>query len=192
MTELASSDLAQVIILANDPQPYRAFGPRIVPDLRAGAGPLGGIEAAVSYYARRFKATLFLPCDLPGITAGQIRILKDSFLKARAGAAVAVTEGALQEPLCAVVDNELLSAISKAIDEGRRKVGEVWQDLDAVFVRFPNPEPFFNVNTPMDWLCWLTGQRRRNKSRPKRRSWSGEGRNRGYSYTSEEGSSLAL
>ncbi len=190
MAELASSGVAEVIILANHPQPYRAFGPRIVPDLRAGTGPLGGIETAISYYASRFKATLFLPCDLPGITAGQIRILKESFLKARTGVAVAVADGALPEPLCAVVDNELLSAISKAIDEGKRKVGEVWQDLDPVFVHFSDPDPFFNVNTPMDLFCWLTGRGRQNKSRHRKRSWPGEGRNGVYTF--QEGSSPRL
>lgn len=165
VAELASSGVEEVIILANDPLPYRAFGPNIVPDLRVGTGPLGGIEAAVSYYASRFKATLFLPCDLPGITARQIRILKDSFVKARAGVAVAVTEGALREPLCAVVDNRLLPAISEAIEEGKRKVGEVWQNLEVAFVHFSDPEPFFNVNTPMDLLSWLTDQGRQNESR---------------------------
>lgn len=169
VAELASSGVEEMIILASDPRPYRAFGPRIVPDLRMGTGPLGGIEAAVSYYASRFKATLFLPCDLPGITARQIRILKRSFLKARAGVAVAVTEGDLREPLCAVVDNRLLPAISKAIDEGKRKVGEVWQSLDLAFVHFSDPEPFFNVNTPMDLVSWLAGQGRQNKSRYRKR-----------------------
>jgi molybdenum cofactor guanylyltransferase len=165
VAELARSGMEEVIILTNDPRPYRAIGPRIVPDLRVGTGPLGGIEAAVSYYASRFQATLFLPCDLPGITARQIRILKRSFLRARAGVAVAVTKGDLREPLCAVVDNRLLSAVSKAISEGQRKVGDVWQNMEVAFVHFPDPEPFFNVNTPADLLCWLTGQGKRNRAR---------------------------
>jgi len=164
VAELVSSGIEEVIILANDPRPYRSFGPNIVSDLRIGIGPLGGIEAAVSHYTSWFKATLFLPCDLPGITAGEIRILKDSFVKAKAGVAVAVARGILQEPLCAVVDNELLPAITKAIDEGKRRVGEVWQNLGAVFVPFSNPEPFFNVNTPGDLTCWLAGKERRYKS----------------------------
>lgn len=169
VAELVSSGVEEVIILANDPLPYKPFGPKIVPDLRAGTGPLGGIETAVSYYASRFHATLFLPCDLPTITAGQIRILKESFLKARAGVAVAVTEGDQRGPLCAVVDNRLLPAISKAIDEGRRKVGEVWHSLDMAFVHFSDPEPFFNVNTPMDLVSWLAVQERQSKSRYRKR-----------------------
>jgi len=161
LAELASSGLEEVVILSNDRQPYQAFGPNIVPDLRTGIGPLGGIESAVSYYASRFRATLFLPCDLPGITAGEIRILKESFLKAKAGVAVAVTQGTLMEPLCAVVDNDLLPVISKAIDEGKRWVGEIWRNLGAAFVCFPHPQRFFNVNTPEDLNWWLTGKGRR-------------------------------
>jgi molybdopterin-guanine dinucleotide biosynthesis protein A len=165
LTELARSGVEEVIILANNPLPYKAFGSKIVPDLRAGTGPLGGIETAVSYYASRFQATLFLPCDLPGITARQIKILKEGFVRTRAGVAVAVTEGGLREPLCAVVDNRLLPAISKAIDEETRKVGEVWQSLDMAFVHFSDPEPFFNLNTPLDLVSWLAGQQRRNRGR---------------------------
>ena len=74
VAELARSGTEEMIILANNPLPYKAFGSKIVPDLRSGTGRLGGIEAAVSYYASRFRATLFLSCDLPGITARQIRI----------------------------------------------------------------------------------------------------------------------
>jgi molybdopterin-guanine dinucleotide biosynthesis protein A len=165
VAELASSGLEQVVILANDPLPYRGFGPSIVPDLRAGMGPLGGIETAVSFYANRFHATLFLPCDLPAITERQIRILKESFVKARAGVAVAVAKGTRRQPLCAVVDNDLLPAISQAIDEGKRKVGEVWRDLGALFVHFPEAEPFFNVNAPGDWACWLTAKGWGNRDR---------------------------
>jgi molybdopterin-guanine dinucleotide biosynthesis protein A len=165
LTELARSGMEEMIILANNPLPYKAFGSKILPDLRAGTGPLGGIETAVSYYASRFKATLFLPCDLPAITARQIRILKEGFVRTRAGVAVAVTEGDLREPLCAVVDNRLLPAISKAIDEEKRKVGEVWQSLDMAFVHFSDPGPFFNLNTPLDLVSWLAGQRRHNKNR---------------------------
>jgi molybdopterin-guanine dinucleotide biosynthesis protein A len=95
--------------------------------------------------------------------------LKESFLKARAGVAVAVTEGDQRGPLCAVVDNRLLPAISKAIDEGRRKVGEVWHSLDMAFVHFSDPEPFFNVNTPMDLVSWLAVQERQSKSRYRKR-----------------------
>ena len=39
VAELVRSGMEEVIILANDPRPYRAFGPRIVPDLRPGTGP---------------------------------------------------------------------------------------------------------------------------------------------------------
>ena len=165
VAELARSGTEEMIILANNPLPYKAFGSKIVPDLRSGTGPLGGIETAVAHYASRFKATLFLPCNLPGITARQIRILKEGFVRTRAGVAIAVTEGDLREPLCAVLDNRLLPAISRAIVEGKRKVGEVWQSLEVAFVYFSDPEPFFNVSPPMDLICWLAGQGRVNRSR---------------------------
>lgn len=39
VAELVRSSMEEVIILANDPRPYRAFGPRIVPDLTPERAP---------------------------------------------------------------------------------------------------------------------------------------------------------
>jgi len=155
VAELASSGIEEVIILANDPGPYRGFGPNIVPDLRAGVGPLGGIETAISYYSSRCKATLLLPCDLPYITAREISALLEGFSEAEGNVAVAVSGESDWEPLCAVVNNELLPVVKAAIDRGVRKVREVWKELGVALIHFPDREPFFNINTPGDLSRWM-------------------------------------
>ncbi|MDH7499846.1 MAG: molybdenum cofactor guanylyltransferase [candidate division NC10 bacterium] len=154
VAELASSGIEEVIILTNDPRPYRGFGRNIVPDLRAGIGPLGGIETAISYYFRRCRATLFLPCDLPYITAQEITSLLEGFSRAEGNVAVAVSGESDWEPLFAVVKNELLPVVQAAIDRGVRRVREVWKELGVTLIHFPDRESFCNVNTPKDLPRW--------------------------------------
>ena len=153
--ELSAAGINNILIVTNDPEPYRTLKREVIMDLRPGLGPLGGIEAALSYYSGRFDVTFILPCDLPGITAREITSLLTGFMEAEASVAVAVSERFSWEPLCAVVNNDVLPAISKAIDEGKRKVREVWKDLGVVLVHFPDPAPFFNVNTPADLTRWV-------------------------------------
>jgi molybdopterin-guanine dinucleotide biosynthesis protein A len=153
LREITAAGIKEIIILANEPGPYERFGLPIVPDIRPGIGPLGGIEAGLAHFAGRYDAVLFLPCDLPGITASEISALLSSF---EAGASVVFAETGhfFEQPLCAVVHNDLLGTISRLINEGWRKVSDVWRELGAAQVRFDDPTPFFNVNTPEDMVKW--------------------------------------
>ncbi len=85
LAELASAAIGDVIIVANDPQPYAALGKTIIGDLRPRVGPLGGIEAALSYAGKAYDAVLFLPCDLPNLSATEIRGLLTAFARSAAG-----------------------------------------------------------------------------------------------------------
>ena len=150
--ELTSAGLGEVIIVTNEPEAYRHCGAQMIPDLRPGLGPLGGIEAALAHYAGRYDATVLLPCDLPAITRHEIRTLVEGFV---AGSArVAVAAHIFWEPLCTVVHNSLLAAIREALDEGQRSPGKLWRDLGAAPVDFADPAPFCNVNSPEDLARW--------------------------------------
>ncbi len=156
IAELRAGGIDDVVIVANDPQPYASAGLRVIPDLRPGKGPLAGIEAALADRARRSEAVLFLPCDLPGITAAVISKLIQAFVDSPALAAVAVTERFFWQPLCTVVHNAAAPAVSRALDAGRLRVRGLWEALDALPVHFDDPAPFFNVNTPEDLARWQT------------------------------------
>jgi len=159
IAEMKSSGVAEIIIIANDPQPYRSCGREIVPDLRTGIGPLGGIEAGLAHYAARCDAVLFLPCDLPAITANEISLLMNAFDAEGAPIVVAEDEGFFWHSLCTVVHTGLLDRICKAIDNGKRSVHRVWREFGAVAVHFDDPAPFFNVNTPDDMRRWQENHR---------------------------------
>ncbi len=80
LAEAAHVNLDPVLLLANEPEHYERFGMPVVQDLRRGQGPLGGIEAALSYAVNRrlADAVVFLPCDTPAIGRGEIARLRHS------------------------------------------------------------------------------------------------------------------
>ena len=148
-----------IVIIATNGAPYAALGLPVIPDLRAEAGPLAGIEAALAHHAARHEATLILPCDLPGITAREARLLRAAFEETDSGVVVAVTRGSLWHPLCAVVHDRILPLITAALDHGERSVRRVWQEAGAAPVHFADPTPFINANTPEDLAQWQAEKR---------------------------------
>jgi molybdopterin-guanine dinucleotide biosynthesis protein A len=156
LRQLRDAGLSEIVIVANDPQPYLPLGAPIIPDLRTGCGPLGGLEAALTYFGARAEAILCLPCDLPGITAGEIRQLREAFVNSGARVAVCLSAPDRMEPLCAVVHRDLLPAITAALEAGAGGAGRLWRQLGALEVPFADPAPFCNVNTPADLAQWLT------------------------------------
>jgi len=152
VAQLESAGVAEVVIAANEPAPYAHCGRRIIADLRPRIGPLGGIEAALAYFGARFDATVFLPCDVPGITASEISTLKAA--SADAPVVFAASGKNFWHPLCAVVHNDSLEDISAAIDAGERSVRAVWKRLGAQAVHFKDEAAFANINTPEDFETW--------------------------------------
>lgn len=163
LEQFARAGIDEVIISTNDPQPYRPLGKVIVPDLRQGMGPLGGIEAALAWSLgapRRFDAVGFLPCDLPGITAREISALVEAFQGGQAPIFVAETGKSFCQALCCIVHNGILPDISARIDAGRRGVSAAWRSMNAEAVHFDDEAPFANINTLDDLENWNTPRSR--------------------------------
>jgi len=152
--QFSLAGIEEVVIVTCDPGPYLPYGRQIIPDLRPGMGPLGGIEAAIQHLAGRCDACCFLPCDLPGIGARELRALCDAFDPAADRVVYAQTGVFFDHPLCSVVHNALLPEISQALDRGERAVGRIWRRLGARAVHFDNDAAFLNVNTPEDLNGW--------------------------------------
>jgi molybdopterin-guanine dinucleotide biosynthesis protein A len=150
LAELASAAIDDVIIVANDPQPYAALGKTTIGDLRPRVGPLGGIEAALSYAGDAYDAVLVLPCDLPNVSATEIRRLLNVFARDPRRAAVAVTPDGRQHPLCAVAPVTLLPQVVQSIEAGQYGVGRLWTALAAATVPVADPTKLYNINTPQD------------------------------------------
>lgn len=151
--ELAIAGVDNVILSANDPQPYAQFERTTVPDLHVGTGPLGGIEASLDHLAGRCESVVFLPCDLPNISVVEIGTLIRAHRSAPDRVVMAAT-AENEHPLCAVVPVGVLPAISAAIRAGRYGVGRLWHDLTAVTVYMDNAMSLLNINTPEDLHDW--------------------------------------
>lgn len=156
--QLRTAGVKQIVIVANDPAPYRDCGPEITGDLRPGNGPLGGIEAALVHWAGRADAMVIVPCDAPRLGAPEITTLIDAFAAGDAPGVCARTGEFFWHPLCAVVHNDLAPQISGAIDTGQRSVQQLWRSAGVECVDFGDDTPFVNINTPEDLADYRTSR----------------------------------
>ena len=154
INELKNAGIGNIVIAANDPAPYLRFDVEILPDIRQGIGPLGGIETGLVHFTDKSDAVMFIPCDMPKITSKEILRLKEAFIETEKPVVFAQTSGFFWHPLCAVVHNRLKNRISSAIDDGRRKVQNVWRQFKAEAIPFDNETAFFNINNFDDIHRW--------------------------------------
>jgi len=157
MVHMMRSGVKETVIAANDERPYIRIGCAMVPDRRADAGPLAGIEAALQYFAGRYDAVLCLPCDLPALSWKEMSALVTAFAGTGGPVVFAQTEDAESHPLCAVVRTDLLDKVSAALDRDERGVHDLWLQLEGTAVPFDNPNAFVNLNSPDDLDAWLAG-----------------------------------
>ncbi|MHC4266413.1 MAG: molybdenum cofactor guanylyltransferase [Planctomycetota bacterium] len=150
INELSRTGISDVVIIANDQSPYLDYGVEIIPDLRTGIGPMGGIESGLVHFADRCDAVMFVPCDLPNITAKEMLVLQKAFFESKAPAVFAETSDSFWHPLCAVVHKSLAKKVSDAIDQGEQKIRNVWKHVKAAKIYFDDVSPFFNVNSLSD------------------------------------------
>jgi len=141
---------AEVLIAASDPALVPA-GLRQVPDLHPGLGPLSGIEAGLE--AAETDLLFVIACDLPRITAEVAALLVERC--EGHDAAVPLLEGRPQ-PACACYRRSTLDAVRGALDRGRLKVADIFEDLDVEWVEGLDPNLFWNINTQEDYQVFLS------------------------------------
>jgi molybdopterin-guanine dinucleotide biosynthesis protein A len=154
INELKNAGISNIIIAANDSIPYLHFDVEVLHDIRQGIGPLGGIETGLVHFTDKSDAVMFVPCDMPNITSKEILTLKEAFIESEKPVVFAYTAGFFWHPLCAVVHNRLKNQISSAIDDGQRKVQNIWRQFKAETVPFDNETAFLNINTFEDIHRW--------------------------------------
>ncbi len=101
----------QVMIIANDGQPFSRLGVEVYPDIYDDCGPLGGIHSGLSRSHTEFN--LLLSCDLPLIEAELLLWLLE-----QAGGYDLVlprTSDGQYHPLCAVYARRCLPAIEQRL-----------------------------------------------------------------------------
>jgi molybdopterin-guanine dinucleotide biosynthesis protein A len=152
---LRNAGLHRILLVANDQAPYRDLGLAMTSDDQPGCGPLGGIVTALRYWAGQAEGVLFLPCDLPALTASEVAALAAAFDPPRIPLAAARTADGRWHPLCSVVHVERVATLTEALERGERSVWRLWEQLGAAPVPFTSDAPFYNVNTPDDLAEWV-------------------------------------
>jgi molybdopterin-guanine dinucleotide biosynthesis protein A len=132
---------------------YDNVGVPVIPDLTRGVGPLGGIEAALHYFREKADAVLFLPCDMPAITASEVRRLCGAFVEGDGAVVVAETANEVWHPVCCVVPTRMEDRISRAVHSGHLGMKRLWKELGCTLVVFENTERFVNINSPEEYAA---------------------------------------
>ncbi|MCU1383557.1 MAG: Molybdopterin-guanine dinucleotide biosynthesis protein [Acidobacteria bacterium] len=127
--------------------------PRVIADIVAGCGPLGGLHAALT--AARGDALFLVACDMPYVTTAFVE-----YLLSLAGSADAVVPRSERgyHPLCAVYTRACLEPAAARLADRRLKMRELVDDVRTRVVsaedirRFGDPDRLLaNVNTPADF-----------------------------------------
>jgi molybdopterin-guanine dinucleotide biosynthesis protein A len=143
----------EVRILAGSARRYADRGVAVDLDPVPGAGPLGGLQAALE--AAGGRPALLLAVDLPLVPAGLLRHLVA--LAAGWDAVVPVSPGG-PEPLCAVYGAACLPAVRRRVASGELKMTSFWPEVRVHELGPPEIAPFgepgrvfCNVNDPADY-----------------------------------------
>ncbi len=149
LDRLASS-FGEVLLSANRPGAYAAFGLPAFPDRLDVRSPVAGLHALLG--AMKSPRLFLVAVDLPGASAR----LAERLARESADVVLPVSERG-DEPLHAVYSRACGPAIERAVAAGRAGLREFHDGLHVIRVPAPGPEwrdgpfdPYFNVNTPGD------------------------------------------
>lgn len=149
--ELRAAGIDDIYLSTDDHERYEFLGLPIIPDRFKDGGPLAGIHSALLETGT--EKLLVLPCDLPGLTSVQIRILLEA-AKENPAPVVFVKTPSQEHPLCSVVRSDLLEKLTETLSDGKNAALRFFKDVDHKTVFFEDETPFMNVNTPEDLKVW--------------------------------------
>jgi molybdopterin-guanine dinucleotide biosynthesis protein A len=141
-----------LILSTNDPDKFAFLGVRVVPDVYAGRGVLGGLYSGLK--SAKYPHAVAVACDMPFLSPSLLRFM----ILHIAGHDVVVPRlSAGLEPLHAIYARTCLEPMREALEGGQLRVVDFW---DRVKVRYieereieildPDKLSFFNINTPED------------------------------------------
>ena len=138
-------------VIVGDPVRYGGLGYAVIEDQFRGAGPLGGVHAALT--STEADWNLVAACDMPGLAAEPLRMLLGQVARFPGAHAIIPEIGGRPQPLCAVYHRRCLPRMEQALMEGRFKIMLAIAEADAVRLPVENEGLFRNVNTPEEWTA---------------------------------------
>jgi molybdenum cofactor guanylyltransferase len=152
---------AEVVIAANDPDPWAGMGLRIVPDRifsdrGTPLGPIAGLDAVLATLPPSVDAVLCVAGDMPFLAASLLQHLRDAVPTA---AALVPRIAGRAEPLLARYARSVSPVVADQIAAGRYAVVDllarlggsvVWIEESELRALDPALRSTANVNTPAD------------------------------------------
>jgi len=146
----AVRDAVGSVTIVGQPQTYGQLGLRVIADIRSNAGPLAGIETALTDTPTEWS--LIVACDMPRLRPDALRrIVKEALDQTGASCVLPESASGFVEPLCAAYHKRLLPIISNALLIGKRKITDALPRDMVHHIRMSGDSLFQNVNTPEDW-----------------------------------------
>jgi len=147
--------LQEVVLVAPDRQGYDRWRAEIVPDLRPGLGPLGGLHAALKRAAG--QSVFLLACDLPFVSEDLVDYLltSPSSRDVEAWARIPVHLDRAQ-PLCGIYGAGCLPIVEQELDRGQLSVFGLLDSLEIDPVEIDTSLSWYrsylfeNINAPQD------------------------------------------
>jgi molybdopterin-guanine dinucleotide biosynthesis protein A len=132
------------VTVIGPPERYTNLGLRVIPDVVADAGPLGGLVTALR--KTRSSWSLLVACDMPNLTSEMLYDIAKSAVDSDADAVVCDT-GRLH-PLCAVYHRRLLPAAESALQKRELRMHDFLATIRVERWPVADPTLLANLNTP--------------------------------------------
>lgn len=139
----AGKDYKEIIIVANDDEPYKNYTLRVVKDIIKGNGPLSGIHSAL--VNSNTENTLCIACDMPLMSRETLNKLGN--MAGEYDVLVPRVEGRLQ-PLCSIYNRKILKTIEESLLKSENKLQRLIGSFEnKVIVEDIKESDFANINT---------------------------------------------
>jgi molybdenum cofactor guanylyltransferase len=154
----------EIVIVADEKDPFQSLGVRVVEDMIPGKATLGGLYTGLHHAGS--DRVFAVAVDMPSLSVEAIRIVLEQ--AGQADIVIPDLNGKLQ-PMHAVYSKACLPYLKELVDASRLKVQElcaipelsVHRIPQSVFERVdPELRSFFNINTPEDLARarkWIEG-----------------------------------
>lgn len=141
----AFENFEEIIIIANDKDPYLKYNIKVYSDIIKDIGPIGGIYTALNY--SKYDIVV-VACDMPYINSEVLNAIGSKMNKE---SIISITDKQIQ-PLCSGYKKNILNIVKNCIDVGEYKLLNFIDKIDKEFLYFDNKKKCFNnINTVEDY-----------------------------------------
>jgi len=137
----------EILIGANDANLYNYLNLKVVEDKITNRGPLMGILSCIEKSENDLN--FITACDIPEIN---IKFVEKMLLESEGyDIIIPVTGTDKYEPLFAVYRKSVIKPAEKILNSGKSRIIELFKYLNVKFIKLPENNWFFNINTLDDY-----------------------------------------